>query len=372
MIASIKHQEVSPFESVTLDQEEYNASCLKYERLANLKLRNSDTIVLGGYGCFVKVRNDAFVVEYQRPHEPGNDKILRLSRGTHKIKQIIFLAHGGYVTFDALEWCCQQNITVYLMDYRGTVLQVLTPQQPRNARLAYLQCKVSESDLSLSISIELIRKKTLSQIATLEKYPQLKDQSRAMDILEHGLHELHTVQSTDELRRLEGKLAMAYFSVFTDFPIRWNKQSAKIVPEHWTSITDRTSPLSHNHGAWHAINPYHCILNFALALLHAQVLQAIMIACLEPTVPFLHAYQEGKNALVWDLMECFRANVDHMVLQFFNKTIFNRVDFTQELTGEVRINNEELKRYVLSSCRINPIEIDRQVRWLRSTLECSL
>src|SRR6266487_1777267 len=114
---------------IQVDQTEYNDSCARYERLANLRLSNSDTIILGGYGCFIKVINGSFVVEYQRTHEPGVDKLLRLSRGIHKIKQIVVTVHGGYITLDALEWLVQQNITLYLMDYKGQVLQVLTPKQ---------------------------------------------------------------------------------------------------------------------------------------------------------------------------------------------------------------------------------------------------
>ncbi len=320
-----------------VDQSDINASAAKYERLSNMRLRNSDTVVLGGYGCFIKIINGSFCVEYQRPHEPGVNKVLKLNRGVHKVKQIIIMVKGGYITLDALEWLVQQGITVFLMSFRGEVLQVLTPKQQRNAKLAYLQCKASESDLALEISIELIRLKTLAQIATLEKYPQLAGQASAMNILEEGLQQLHKVQTIDRLRTLEGRLAMPYFNTFVDVPIKFDKQAARSVPEHWTSITDRTSPLSKNHGGWHAVNPYHAILNFAYALLECQILQAINIAGLEPSVPFLHAYQEGRYALAWDF----------------------------------RMGNEEIKKYILASCRINPVEIDWLCRWLRSTLENS-
>ncbi len=45
---------------VTYPDEESNST--KYEKLASWQLRNSDTIVLVGYGCFVKVRNGGLVV----------------------------------------------------------------------------------------------------------------------------------------------------------------------------------------------------------------------------------------------------------------------------------------------------------------------
>jgi len=356
---------------IVTDQSDFNASCARYEKQADLKLRNSDTIVLGGYGAFMKVINGSFCVEYARPHEPGVNKMLKLNRGVHKIKQIVIMVKGGYVTLDALEWCVQQGITIYLMGYRGDVLQVITPKQSRNVKLSYLQMQATQTDLVLSISVELIRRKTQSQLETLARYPHLERQPYAVSILESGLCELNDVLSIERLRTLEGKLAGVYFSVFNGIPIKWETKAAKIVPEHWLSITERTSPLSHAHGAWKAVNVFHTVLNFAYSFLECQVMQAINIAGLEPSIPFLHAYQEGKNALAWDMMEVHRAAVDHLVLSLFQKTTFKKGDFVQDENGQVSMGNEEIKRWVLASCRIPTVDIDRQIRWLRSTLESS-
>lgn len=343
------------------EQADYDASCFKYEKLANLKLRNSDTIILGGYGCLIKVRYDALVVEYQRSHT--NDKILRL-RGVHKVKQIIVCSHGGYITLDAIEWCKEQCITLSLMNWKGETLQVLTPKQSRNAKLCYLQFKANESQLGLAISVELIRRKTLAQIATLEKLGE----TEAIKILTDGVRMLHTVETVEKLRTVEGRLAMTYFACFADMVIKWERQALKVIPEHWLIISPRNSPLASDGSGRHATNPYHAALNFAYALLEAQILQAIHIAGLDETVGFLHAYREGKHTLVFDIMEQFRSTVDYMVLQFFQKTTFKKGDFTQAFSGEARLN-EELRRYILASCRISNIEIDRLARWLKLTLE---
>ena len=264
----------------------------------------------------------------------------------------------------------QQGITVYLLNFKGDVLQVLTPKQSRNARLSYLQFKASESDLALAIVTELIRQKTQSQIATLEKHPELESQSHALEILEEGLHLLHTVEDINRLRQLEGILATSYFGCFHGVEIKWERTAKKVIPEEWLEISPRNSPISSNGDAKHAVNPYHAALNFALALLKAQVLQAINIAMLEPTVGFLHSYEQNKDSLVFDIMEPFRAQVDHLVLSFFQKTTFRKGDFIQALSGEARMN-EELRRYILASCRVSDREIDKLCRRLRNTLENS-
>jgi len=376
-------------DGIQTDQTEYNESCQKYERLANLRLRNSDTIILGGYGCFIKVSNSAFVVEYQKPHEPGTDKVLRLNRGIHKIKQIVITVHGGYITLDAIEWACQQNITLYLMDYKGQVLQVLTPKQHRNVKLAYLQQQASESSLGIDIAREMIHRKIQSQIDALKTFPERESiaivpvvrdkkvifengqgrlfRSSICQFLNDSLVELPNMKTIGTIQMYESNLAKVYWDAFMDVPITWDKKSAKIVPPHWLSISGRRSMLSQN--GKNATNPFHAVLNFAYALLEAQSVQAITIAGLEPTIGFLHTRQEYMPALAWDVMECFRAVVDHMVFSLFQKTVFHKGDFRQELSGECRMGNEELKRYVLASCRVDYIKIDQLCRWLRSTLE---
>jgi CRISP-associated protein Cas1 len=350
-----------------VDLADIDASAAKFEKMADLRIRNSDTIVLGGHGAQIKVRMDALCIEYQRGHDVN--KLLKLNRGTHKIKTIILFSRGGYITLDALEWCVQQSITVYLLSYKGDVLQTMTPEPTRNAKLCFLQYQAMDSESGLAIATELIRQKTLSQIATLQKHPDLPGQAKAVDALERGLQELHKVSSISGLRSLEGFLSMPYFKCFVDAPIKWERSALKSIPEHWLKVGSRNSAISSNGDARHAVSPYHAVLNFALALLRAQVLQAIKIAGLESTVGFLHSYEgDTKDSLVFDIQEPFRAVVDDMVYSFFAKTTFKKGDFYMSLSGEVQMN-PELKRYIAASMRVDNVAIDKLCRWLRSTLE---
>jgi hypothetical protein len=58
------------------------------------------------------------------------------------------------------------------------------------------------------------------------------------------------------------------------------------------------------------------------------------------------------------------------VFSLFQKTTFKKDDFFQGVSGEVHMS-EGLKKYVLASCRVNHVEVDRLCRWLRTTLEGS-
>ncbi len=151
------------------EKQAYDASALKWEKRADHKIRNLDTDVFGGYGLVIKVINGSLSVEYHRSRT--DTKVLKLNRGVHKIKTIVISSQHGYITLDALEWLCQQGITVYMLDWRGNFLQTLTPRQNRNARLCYYQVKASQEELGIEIARELIRQKARKQIETLKLLP---------------------------------------------------------------------------------------------------------------------------------------------------------------------------------------------------------
>jgi CRISPR-associated endonuclease Cas1 len=368
--------------------EEYRASALKYERRADLRLRNTNIVVLSGWGLKIRVRSGSLSIEYQR-HD-FNTKVLLLNRGVHKIRNIIVTSRGGFITLDAIRWLCEQNITVYLIDWKGEVAQTLSPRQNHNARLAYLQYKAYESGLNVEIAKELVRHKARRQIEALKQLPDhtivegriilirgeratfksttVEYSAPIWEQFDRGIEGVCQLSDVDSIRMLEARLAAAYWSNIAGIPIKWKSSDYRIIPEHWHQITERLSNISSYGNASSATNPFHATLNFAYALLECQVMEAINIAGLAPEVGFLHNSEDGGNLLAYDLMECFRSDVDAMVLSLFGKTTFTKGDYVQWYTGECRLN-EELRRYVLAECRVDNAHIDVQCRWLRALLE---
>ncbi len=362
------------------DPVEYHDSWYRYELLSNIQLRNSDTIVVSGYGVHLKVEYESLVVEYEQRHVPGRKKLLRLDRGVHRTKQIFISSHGGYVSFEACEWCAQQDITVYILNWKNDVVQVLTPRQNRNARLVYLQYKASESGQGVEIARELVRCKTERQIVAL-KYladhstvrgnvalKKARREARKQAVysepiwsqFEYGIERLISLEDVDSIRALEGRLAAVYWSLMIGMPIQWEHSSMEKIPSHWHKVPERISGISSSNIAQHATNPFHATLNFAYALLKAQVLQSILIHGLDETIGFLHASREGGQPFVYDLCEPFRSLVDMSVLDIFDRMIFRKGDFVQTSSGECQLN-EGLRRYVVARCRVPNREIDQFV-----------
>ncbi len=364
------------------DPVEYHDSWYRYELLSNIQLRGSDTVVVSGYGVHLKVENESLVAEYEQRHVPGRKKLLRLDRGVHRVKQIFICSHGGYVSFEAIDWCAQQDITVFVLNWRNDVVQVLTPRQNRNARLVYLQYKASESEQGIEIARELVRCKAERQIVAL-KYlsdhttvkrnvalkkarQEARKHSEAVygepiwQQFEDGIENLATLLDVDSIRLLEGRLAKTYWSMMVDMPIQWEYSSMDKVPLHWHKVPERVSGISSYSNASQATNPFHATLNFAYALLKAQVLQSILIHGLDETVGFLHVPREGGQPLVYDLCEPFRSLVDMSVLDIFGRLEFKKGDFIQDKSGECQLN-EGLRRYVIARCRVPNRDIDKFV-----------
>jgi len=348
------------------EKQDYDASAFKYERRADMQLRNTNIVVLAGWGLKVCVRNGSLSVEYQK-HD-FTSKVLLLNRGVHKVRNIIVTSKGGFITLDAIRWLCEQNITVYLIDWKGEVTQTLSPRQRHNAKLAYLQYKAYESGLNVEIAKELIRLKARRQIETLKLLPGIEP---PWEQFERGIESVSQLRDGDSIRMLEARLAAFYWSCFAGLPIKWKYSDYKRIPEHWYQITGRESNISTYTNASQATNPFHATLNFAYALLECQVMESINISGLAPEVGFLHTKEDSGNLLAYDLMECFRSDVDALVLSLFQRTTFTKGDFVQWYTGECRLN-EELRRYVLASCRIDDRSIDLQTRWLKSLLESQM
>jgi len=362
------------------DPVEYHDSWYRFEILSNIQLRNSDTVVVSGYGVHLKVEYDSLVAEYEQAHVPGRKKLLRLDRGVHKMKQIFIASHGGYVSFEAAEWCTQQDITVIILNWRNDIVQVLTPRQNRNARLVYLQYKASESEQSVEIARELVRCKTERQIVAIKylvdhpvvRYSMSLRKARRKarrpseveygdwQQFEDGIESLVSLEDVESIRLLEGRLAKDYWSLMVGMPVQWDYSAMGKIPEHWLKVPERVSGISSSGNASQATNPFHATLNFAYALLKAQVLQSILIHGLDETIGFLHASREGGQPFVYDLMEPFRSLIDMSVLDIFDRMIFKKGDFIQTTSGECQLN-EGLRRYVVTKCRVPNRDIDQFV-----------
>jgi len=94
----------------------------------------------------------------------------------------------------------------------------------------------------------------------------------------------------------------------------------------------------------HASHPVNAMLNYAYAVLESQVRIATVSEGLDPNVGYLHVSRPGRVALVYDLMEPLRPQVDSLVLYFVLSYTFTPSDFILNHDGVCRLHPQLARR----------------------------
>lgn len=138
----------------------------------------------------------------------------------------------------------------------------------------------------------------------------------------------------EALRVAEGRAALAHFTCWQTNPLRWKGTGRKPIPPEWHHAGLRQSFISGTNR--HATHPVNAMLNYAYGVLESHVRIAAVAAGLDPTIGYLHACRPGRVALVYDLMEPLRPQVDRRVFDFVQERTFDPRDFILTERGVCR------------------------------------
>jgi CRISPR-associated endonuclease Cas1 len=376
---SPQQHDLTAEQHVERDALAYLASGNRYEG-ATAKLLMTErargegrTLILAGYGAGLRVERDALIVTEGHTHTPQSPTVQTLYRGVHGVERIICLDPQGSLSFPAVRWCAEQDVTIVLLDRSGHLLSTLTPDATADAALRRRQYFAQATGQDVLISQELLRRKLAAQRATLVRHLDLPGQTHALDVLDTALAWLTLLElppwlmAVDMVRTYEARTARAYFAAWDGWPLRWDKAGAKRVPPHWKAARDRSSPLAPGNNARHAVDPLNVVLNYAYALLEGQCRQALTRLGFDVACGFLHLDKPGRDSLVYDLMECERGTVDGLVLDFLAHTALHWGDVTPVSDGSCRLH-PQLARAVVAGCRVAQDRLDEHARWLRSAV----
>lgn len=349
--------------------ESYAASQARYaEKVASKEARSSH-IVLSGFSVSLRVEKNQLIIK------AGKD-VRTLYPGIHGITHIFIISENGYPTFDALDWCKDQHISVSVLDFQGNLKHSLVAETT-NSKLHRAQCTVDPG----KIAYQLVYKKTLEQVSLLQsraivtqEWCGKSDQQRACEIFETSigwlkLPDLPRWQDVDYIRQFEGQLSKAYWAVFEQVELAWAKSESKSIPAHWKKAGTRSTDITakKNHGARCATSPFHAILNYAYACLASQVRLSLATLGFNTFCGFLHADKQGRDSLTYDLIELYRSKVDALVLKLIEKTTFRKGDFIPVADGSVRLS-PNLAKLVILSCALSQDEINDGAGWLKDLI----
>jgi CRISPR-associated protein Cas1 len=103
------------------------------------------------------------------------------------------------------------------------------------------------------------------------------------------------------------------------------------------------------------------MLNYAYAVLESQVRIATVSQGLDPMIGYLHFRRPGRVALVYDLMEPLRPQVDHLVLSFARSQSFPPSVFVLGAQGTCRLHPQFARK--VASLTLSDLAVQAVAAW---------
>jgi CRISPR-associated protein Cas1 len=133
----------------------------------------------------------------------------------------------------------------------------------------------------------------------------------------------------------EGAAAILYWQEL-------GKLFAQLAPKfNFTNRNGRRHSWSMN-----ASDPLNATENYGYSLLEAMVRKSINSVGLDPTIGFLHELKDGRDSLVYDLMEPFRWLIDLSVVQLLEEKKLRKSDFIVTENYNIRLRESAAKALV--------------------------
>ncbi len=322
-----------------------------------------EPLVLAGHGVRLRVHQGSLVVQNGFTHYPQEREELRFFPGDRKLpSRIVALDSDGSITLDVMKWLSRQGVPLVMVDWRGEVVSVVGDGGAYDPALREAQIDAQRSGLGLQIAIDLIEGKIRGSIDTLESLPASLVRSAAIEQLVILSADLQGTppENVQQLLLVEAKAAYVYFSCWRMLKMRWKGTRRKPIPPEWRSMGLRQSQYgSDNRNATHPIN---AMLNYGYAVLESQVRMATVARGLDPHIGYLHVCRPGRSALVYDLMEPLRSQVDRLVCDFVRSHTFTSNDFALTVGGVCRIHPQLSRQVVQFTVRDTAVET--KLLWL--------
>lgn len=330
-----------------------------------------DPLILTGHGVQFRVEQGTLVIRNGFTHYPQRRQEWRFFPGDRTLpSRIIVLDADGSISLHVVAWLARHAIPLVLLDWQGQVASVLNGDgRAPDAVLLQQQLATQHDGRGLRLATQLIHAKIAGSIATLRHLPTSPAREQSIARVQRSLHDLEVLPppTIEALRLLEGRAALAYFTCWQAIPLRWKGTRRKPIPENWHHAGLRQSFVSGTNR--HATHPVNAMLNYAYGVLESQVRIATVAVGLDPTIGYLHARRPGRVALVYDLMEPLRPQVDRLILDFLQGRTFDPQDFVLTERGVCRLH-PQLARSIAER---TTLEADVQARarsYAQRLLEC--
>jgi CRISPR-associated protein Cas1 len=241
-----------------------------------------------------------------------------------KIEKIL-ITTSATITTDALKLAIENNIDVVFLEYNGKPFaRVWHSKLGSITTIRRKQLKLMDLPMGTALVKEWIIQKLNNQISHLNKL-KLNRTEEKVTYINQGIEKIDSHRKEIELldnvpiNRIRGTIeghegfsARVYFETL-----------GKLIPDKYTFRGRSKNP---------AMDQFNCMLNYAYGILYSRVESACIIAGLDPYIGVLHTDNYNKTALVFDIIEMYRAYMDEIVFSLFTKRKV-RKDMFDEIKG---------------------------------------
>lgn len=309
-------------------------------------------LILTGHGVNLRVEKGALLVRDGFTHYPQKQRTWRFFPGEWRLpSRIVVVDVDGGLSFAALAWLSEHNISLVQINWRGDVINIVSANAEKTiSERVRSQIVERNKDGGLGIGIKLIQQKILNSIGTLQHvFPSSLKTDQIVTRLSNELRTLKAKppSSISHLLGIEGRAGSAYFGAWRESNVKWEGVDRYPIPDDWHRIGQRSSKLaSKSRPNKSATHPIHAMLNYAYGILESRVRMQVAALGLDPTIGIFHGNFRGKHGLVFDLMEPLRPIFDRQVLQFVQGRTFQPDDFVIARNGSCRLNPELARNVV--------------------------
>ena len=252
----------------------------------------------------------------------------------HNFEQITTFGYTG-ASPALMRKCAADHIALNFMTPEGRFMARVIGETNGNVLLRKEQYRRSDD---LSASLELAKSFIVGKVYNAKWVIERtkRDNSLRVDVeclqraayhIKESLDCVMKAQNLDELRGIEGKAAVVYFSVFDEMILNQKE-------DFFFTERNRRPPL----------DCMNCLLSFLYALLANDISSALTGVGLDSCVGFLHRDRPGRPSLALDMMEEYRPILaDRVALSIVNRKQITRKAFVQKENGAVLLTEEGRK-----------------------------
>ena len=247
----------------------------------------------------------------QLQYKSGSLLIIREKQHTQRIPlsqlELLIIYGNALAETNVWRYLSQANIAVVLLPSRGaqgsTLLGGSLATQLPFRRLQHQTANHAEQALQQArYFLDLKCQSYQLSVTTLCHFYHVAEDNKKGFITQqqNTLSKIPKASTLAQLMGLEGQLAQAWFALL-----------AKSLPYRWKFAGRNRRPPR---------DPVNSLLSLSYTLLMGEAHQLVIASGLDPSLGFLHQDAPGRESLVLDFMEIFRAAADSFVLQWLAET----------------------------------------------------